>query len=463
MSTDGTRRPNVILILSDQMQYRRQGRLDPESSTPHLDGLAEAGVDFSHCFVSNPQCTPSRTSLLTGLHPHEAGVMTNYGFFDHAGHVDDTHDTVGQAFARAGYRTAYFGKSHLGFPLQRLGYDVVEDHGEVVGGLAEVDRSIAADACDFIRSAPPDRPFFLTVSFHEPHPPFELVPGFEPAQESFARPASMRDLLDGRPEFQLRRQRSDEGAMTEGRYDDEVRRYLSMIAHLDSLVGDIVAGLREAGAWDDTVVAFTSDHGDLMGAHGMRLKGTLPYDELFRVPLIVKGVDSPDLGVVDDLVSNVAIPATLLDLAGVARTGAWHARSRLPMPSLVAGSGEAAPEMGLRPALRRLLGRAPLPPGPDPRVEAGAVLRARPRARALRPAVGPVRAAERRRRARPRGRRRVARRRTRLLVGRDGRPGLRLLRVRGLPERGRERPPRRQREVGDDLTASARRTRRRSR
>lgn len=344
-SAMSTRRPNVILILSDQMQYRRQGRLDPESSTPHLDGLAEAGVDFSHCFVSNPQCTPSRTSLLTGLHPHEAGVMTNYGFFDHSGHVDETHDTVGQAFARAGYRTAYFGKSHLGFPLQRLGYEVVEDHGGVVGGLAEVDRSIAADACDFIRTAPRDRPFFLTVSFHEPHPPFELVPGFEPEQETFARPASMRDPLDGRPEFQLRRQRSDEGAMTEGRYDDEVRRYLSMIAHLDSLVGDLVAGVREAGAWDDTVVAFTSDHGDLMGAHGMRLKGTLPYDELFRVPLIVKGVDSPDLGVVDDLVSNVAIPATLLDLAGVARTGAWHARSRLPMPSLAAdGSGARSSE-----------------------------------------------------------------------------------------------------------------------
>lgn len=171
-SADDTRRRNVILILSDQMQYRRQGRLDPESSTPHLDGLAEAGVDFSHCFVSNPQCTPSRTSLLTGLHPHEAGVMTNYGFFDHSGHVDETHDTVGQAFARAGYRTAYFGKSHLGFPLQRLGYEVVEDHGGVVGGLAEVDRSIAADACDFIRTTPRDRPFFLTVSFHEPHPPF---------------------------------------------------------------------------------------------------------------------------------------------------------------------------------------------------------------------------------------------------------------------------------------------------
>ena len=334
---------NVILVLTDQMQYRRQGRIDPETSTPHLDALAQEGVDFSHCIVSNPQCTPSRTSLLTGLHPHEAGVMTNYGFFEHSAHVDESHDTVGMAFSRAGYRTAYFGKSHLGYPLQQLGYDVVNDHGGTVGGLAEVDVEITRDACNFLRSRDRDRPYFMTVSFHEPHPPFELVEGFVPDQETFARPGSFEDTLEGRPEFQRRRQQSDEGSMHDDLYDDEVRRYLSMIGHVDSLVGELAALVRDLGEWDDTVVLFTSDHGDMMGAHGIRLKGTLPFDELFRVPLVVKSVDGRDSAVVDELVSNVAVPATLLDLAGVPRTGVWHARSALPMPSLTEGAEPTDP------------------------------------------------------------------------------------------------------------------------
>ncbi|MHB1613816.1 MAG: sulfatase family protein [Actinomycetes bacterium] len=323
-------RHNVVLILCDQMQYRQQGWVDGVARTPNLDRFARENVAFTSMFVSCPQCTPSRVSLQTGLYPHEAHVMTNYGFFDHTAHLGPEHLSVGMVFRDAGYATAYFGKSHLGYPLTELGYDHAVEHGGVPGELARVDAQITRDAITFVRDHGRGRPLFLTVSWHEPHPPFELVERFAAnyRPETFVPPASFADSLAGKPEFIGRRRQEAEGRMDPDRFSGEQLRYLTMISNIDSEFRLLRSGLEQLDLWDDTVVVFTSDHGDLMGAHGMRLKGTLPYDELLRVPMLLHAPGRERTrAVVDDLVSNVAIPGTLMDLAGIGRPVAWPDRS----------------------------------------------------------------------------------------------------------------------------------------
>lgn len=322
-----TRRPDVVLLICDQMQAQRLGSGSP-SLTPNLDALASAGARLERSFCSNAQCTPSRASLQTGLYPHEAGVMVIYGFGGHTGHLGAEHTTIADAFRAAGYSTALFGKSHFGFPLSGLGYDAGIERG---GGpsLAAVDRAITDDAVAYVEAHDRDRPMFLVVSWHQPHPPFEDVPDFLPRSGDVRIPESFGDDLSDRPAYQAERRAQPGGGYDEETLRREQEQYLSMIAAMDHEVGRVTAALEARGG--QRVVAFTSDHGDLMGAHGLRLKGPLPYEELYRVPLIVVAPQVAAGSVVDALTVNVELPATLMDLAGVPRPDGWPDRSLVPV------------------------------------------------------------------------------------------------------------------------------------
>jgi arylsulfatase len=310
---------HVVLLIADQFQYQRLGTADPIARTPHLDRLAAEGVSYTNMFCSNPQCTPSRVSMQTGLYPHEAGVMAIYGFGGHTGHLSPDRVTVGKVFRDAGWTTAYFGKSHLGHPLDALGYEHFREHG-VGSPLSSVDREVTADASRFIAEHDPERPLFLTVSWHEPHPAFEHVPPYDEyfPPEQMPIPPTYHDDLAGKPPYQAERRAMPHGGVDLERLRDELSCYYSMISHVDSLVGQIRGALEAHGMWDDAIVLFTSDHGDMMGAHGFRLKGVLPYDELYRIPFILKvpGIRA-ERSVVDDLCVNVAQPGTLLAAAGL--------------------------------------------------------------------------------------------------------------------------------------------------
>lgn len=310
---------HVVLLIADQFQSQRLGTADPVARTPELDRLAADGVNYTNMFCSNPQCTPSRVSMQTGLYPHEAGVMAIYGFRGHTGHLSPDRLTVGKVFRDAGWTTAYFGKSHLGHSLEALGYDHSIEHG-VGRPLSAVDRTVTDDAVRFVATHDPGKPLFLTVSWHEPHPPFEHVPPFDRhfRPEEMPIPATHDADLTGKPPYQADRRAMPHGGIGLERLREELSCYYSMISHADSLVGEIRGALEARGMWDDAVVLFTSDHGDMMGAHGFRLKGVLPYDELYRIPFLLKvpGL-SPARRVVDDLCVNVAQPGTLLAAAGL--------------------------------------------------------------------------------------------------------------------------------------------------
>jgi arylsulfatase len=334
-------RPHVLLFICDQMQWQRQGWVDPVAYTPNLDRLADEGVFFTHVHSSNGQCVPSRVSMQTGLYPHEAGVMIIYGFHGHTAHLDGTQRTVGHVFRDAGYTTAYFGKTHFGIPLEDLGYEhgaegplpsAVDDQEGPRGRAADraprrhslVDRAIVDEALEFLGEHEPTQPLFLTVSVHEPHPPFELVEQFAdrfPLGRLPVPPSFYEDDLTGKPAFQRAHALDSE----HGHHDpqllrEELRRYYTMISHVDHLFGRVRTTLEERGLWDRTVVAFVSDHGEMMGAHRMRLKGTLAYDEIFRIPFIFKlptRSPEPKRRTVDDLGVNVSLPGTLVEAAGL--------------------------------------------------------------------------------------------------------------------------------------------------
>jgi len=199
-----------------------------------------------------------------------------------------------------------------------------------------VDRAITDTTCRFLGEYDPSRPLFLTVSFQEPHPPFELVEEFADRYplERLALPVSYyADDLATKPPFQRARNRDREhgDAAAESSMKRELRQYYTMISHLDACVGQVRAALEAKAMWEDTVVIFTSDHGDMMGAHRMRLKGTLPYDEVFVVPLLVRipSMHFPR-SVVDDLTVNVSVPGTLLEAAAIPYPAEFKGRSLLP-------------------------------------------------------------------------------------------------------------------------------------
>ncbi|MHC4472006.1 MAG: sulfatase family protein [Planctomycetota bacterium] len=328
-------RPHVVLVICDQMQYMRQGRVDPVAHTPSIDRLADDGVFFTHAFSASGQCVPSRASIQTGLYPHEVEVMANYGMHDHTAHLTEEHRTVGHVFRDAGYTTAYFGKMHLGVPLDELGYD----HG---GGIVtrrkpgrRGDLRIHAAALDFIARHDPARPLFLTLSLHMPHRNFRLVDEFKahyPLKKLEVPDTFHLEDLSGKPPFFVEHARDPRFRYRrEKDLKRELRCYYSMISEIDRLFGELRAALEARGMWDDAVVAFTSDHGDMMGSFRLMKKGTMPYDPIYRIPLVMRVPhETFPRSTVDDLVVNVSLPGTLVEAAGLAPAPELRGGSLLP-------------------------------------------------------------------------------------------------------------------------------------
>jgi len=332
------KQPNILILYCDQMQYARQGRVDEVAHTPHLDALWDEGVVFTHAYTVHAQCVPSRAALMTGQSPHECGVMVNYGFYDHQNMLTKKHATLAQVLQNAGYKTAYYGKSHLGSSLEDLGFDHgrdydavrIDDEAAEQDGIGHVppmlrrDYKAAWDAVDFLQAYEPDgQPLFFVFSTNLPHPPFFSEPTYAqhfPADEMALPVSFYQESFGGKPAFQkAHAEDGQHGAFDETKAKQELADYYSMISMMDAHIGAVINEYKRLGIWDDTLVLFLSDHGDMMGAHHMRLKGTLPYEELYHVPCIFKmpqGIHA-NRKKIDDLVSSQAFAGTLLKLANL--------------------------------------------------------------------------------------------------------------------------------------------------
>jgi arylsulfatase A-like enzyme len=302
-----------------------------------MDRLAERGVRFDRAYCPEPVCGPSRASMLTGRMPHETGVTSNSS----GGPSEFADESLGSLLRDAGYETAYAGKWHL----PSMGPDEAPEYGfDVVGGFD--DRALPGACEEFIAEREDDRPFFLTAHFDDPHNicewsrsqnlpwgSVEDVPTEEcpPLPANFpAPPFEPGSLAD------LRREMQDIRGEIDGDWPPEAWRhyrhaYYRLVERVDDALDRILSALDDAGVRDDTLVVFTSDHGDMNAAHELNQKWAL-YDESARVPLIV---DAPDgrSGVVDShLVSTgLDLLPTLCDYAGATPPDDLHGRSLLPL------------------------------------------------------------------------------------------------------------------------------------
>lgn len=340
-------RPNILFIMTDQHTSGALGCAgNPHVKTPNLDRLAARGVRFTRSYVANPLCVPSRASIFSSRTPHALAIYGNT--MDAELHRKGV-PTMGELFQAAGYETAYAGKWHVhaafpaymgrqipGFTVLPLGgSDPRQGDKRTEQKSPQCDPHIAAAAIQFLHQ-PHRQPFLLTVSLLNPHDicEFGRYEGFRkpqlPTDESVLPPAP-RNLRDSAP---LPSALDDDLAEHAERTELEWRQYLwvyhRLVESSDQLIGRILDALDQAGLASSTIVVFTSDHGDMLGAHGMVSKQKL-YEESVAVPLVIAAPGTTPAVDQRHLVGGIDILPTFLDYAGIAAPESLEGRSLKPL------------------------------------------------------------------------------------------------------------------------------------
>jgi arylsulfatase A-like enzyme len=315
------RRPNVLFIMPDQLRAQSVGCYgNTDVRTPNLDRLAGEGMLFEEAFANTPVCCPARANILTGKYAHRNGMMANDL------RLRESEPTVGELFRSAGYRTGFIGKWHLdGGPRmpgfippgpRRHGFEFwaanecshehfrnqyFRDSPEPIP-LGKFETEGWTDiAIEFLReSSRESRPFFLTVQMGPPHDPYKAPPEyrrlFDPAKLTMRPNWREAKGLPGPP---------------------EIAEYYGMIASIDDQVGRALNALERFGLARDTIVLFSSDHGDMLGSQGQRLKRK-PWEESIRVPCMLRFPGRVRPGVrVRGMFTHVDFAPTLSALCGI--------------------------------------------------------------------------------------------------------------------------------------------------
>lgn len=380
---------NILFLLSDQHKPRALSLLgDPYARTPNLDALAQGGARFDQAYCANPVCTPSRASLLTGLYTHHHRTWNN------ATPWPFEIKTMAHHFARAGYVSALIGKMHF-VDAQTHGFDYrldFNDWYQYLGpktklwaeelsransgcGLPQIDtlwkeagdpwlearekddrqgfvhvgraskiaerdhfeNFVSRESIRFLKDYAGKQPFFLIASYLKPHDPFmpaaryaEMFPeGSVELPSTWGKvdlgkvPREIRNRIElDRPTPELRDPR---GAKR------RVAMYYGSVAHLDETIGQVLETLREMDLEKDTIVVYSSDHGEMLGEHGLWNKFVF-YEPSVGVPLILRvpGVTQPG-AVCRTPVSQTSLFATLLELAGIPAPSSLDGASLVPL------------------------------------------------------------------------------------------------------------------------------------
>jgi choline-sulfatase len=349
-SSAATSRPNILFIMSDQEQYTNHL---PSLHRPNHERLAKNGLTFQHQYVSNPVCSPSRATIFTGLYPWQSGVIENVDIYQNGPQLDPKFPTIGSVFAAAGYQTGYFGKWHLNWLVE----DPIMVDEDYNGGrrdqLAQYgfgtsfipndsddrplgkrwDGEISRKASAWIKATQTSgKPWLAVVSLVNPHDiPFtSLYDDIKIPDYPIVLPKSWNEdtsKADIPPE--LRRPRPNSAALQqlpgafgvqphdEASWHDYIRRYCYLLEDCDQHVGTVMDSLESSGAQDNTMVFYTSDHGEMAGAHG-RVAKSVMYEEAVTVPLIISNpVRFPRGRVVDALSSHLDLAPTVAGCAGI--------------------------------------------------------------------------------------------------------------------------------------------------
>ena len=326
-------RPNVLLFLTDQETQRVQREL---LNLPNRERLERSGVRFTRNWCTTPQCSPARSTLLTGRYPHRTGVLGNVGAA--AGEPLRVADnSLGNLFQKGKYRTGYFGKWHLSRG-RRTGW---EEHGfEATKSDGNSDAAIADSAVNWIAKSASD-PWLCVVSLIQPHDVYEyprrahlaaLKDQQMPIRPGLRKPTTTAADLDDRPRPQRQYNENDQGQVTSDYGPEDWQRYRSFYYDLIEDADRNLGKLLDAIEGTDTIVLYTSDHGDGIGAHGLAFKGPFLYEELLNVPLVISRPGHLKAGTTSDALTTQAdVLPTLCDLAGLAAPSDVDGQSLRPL------------------------------------------------------------------------------------------------------------------------------------
>jgi len=373
-------KPNILFITTDMHRFDQVGcNGNADISTPNIDALASSGTRFTRAFANNPVCTPSRTSMLTGQVPSEHGARWN------GVGMRPCEATVTRQLQDAGYETGLAGKMHWGDEGPDYGLDyanILDGDGVLIGKasttyqdklrswfgddvpdvrnnpeyepsfgavaspleLAQHEDSFVADATiEFLQSRDRKKPFFFWASFPGPHLPLDPIAPWDTMYDPAEIPLPVIDPLEleNKPPEQRAFQQNTDRDTGLGDYRRVtgdpalLRRFLShywgKISMVDHLIGRITSALAELGDTNDTVIVFTSDHGDFAGHHGLMFKSAFMYDDLLHVPLIISAPGRWEPQTIDAFVEEIDLPRTFLSLASVEPTRPMQGDSLLPL------------------------------------------------------------------------------------------------------------------------------------
>ncbi len=389
------RRPNILWLCTDQQRWDTIGRLgNAHIRTPVLDALCDAGTAFTRAYVQSPICTPSRASLLTGRYPATHSVYRNGNAF-WPGHevlvtkrlADAGYDCglVGKLHLSAakyyeerpddGYRVFHW--NHHPTPDAQRGdayehwlrhekrvnpQELYKGLGAFCGPGVPVEYHQSTWCAEMAIRFITDRrtgPWMMSVNFFDPHAPFDAPPevlatvdpsslplplwrdtdaerwrDFEGIDQQQKKPQDPRIRHNAPPPAPPSRDHDKVASHVPEGYDALAVKanYYAMIQHLDAQIGRILTALEASGQAEDTVVLFHSDHGELLGDHGLVLKGCRFFDGLVRVPLMVRWPGHVRSGLVaDGLVELVDLAPTLLEAAGIEVPWEMQGSSLLPI------------------------------------------------------------------------------------------------------------------------------------
>lgn len=376
-----TKQPNIVFIITDQQRYDTVAALGyPHMVTPHLDRMVDEGVSFTNMYVTSPSCAPSRASLFSGLYPHTNGVFRN---------DERWPQTWVGKLAQSGYRCVNVGKMHTSPFEQSFGFHerhVVEnkdratsrlpfyldnwdkafiatgqekptrrtyrkrpDYNDSLGAFVwDLPESLHSDvfvadlACEWLNRYPAGEPFFLQIGIPGPHPPYDPPAAYLDLYKERDIPLPIRDqaAMDAQPAAikELRQQHMavDHDAIVHlpDPSDEQMRRqrvhYYANVSLIDDQVRKVFDALKRRGVLENTVVIFTSDHGDALNDHGLSQKWSM-YEGSVHVPAIIWSAGNPAKGRrIEDLVPHFDLGPTILDLAGVETPPYMEARSLAP-------------------------------------------------------------------------------------------------------------------------------------
>ena len=358
------KRPNILFIMTDEQRGDCLGCYgNPVLRTPHIDSIAARGVRFDRGYVQNPMCMPARMAIMTGRYCSEHGCNINCtGIPAH-----EQEHTFMRYLRDAGYYTAAIGKMHMMPKWGPFGFrylDLVEGQADVNNQYTDylkakgllgkqhkakgeklpfgiytnalpaeenIDAFIGRRAVRWLEQWDGEEPFFLWVSFCNPHFPFDPPEPYDTMYDPAGVPLPIwrEGELDKKPpQRQLQKERGYDKA-TEPILRKMVANYYGLISLLDDQVGRILHVLEERGLMENTLIAFTSDHGDLLGDHLLLHKsGVTFYEGSVRVPFIVSYPPAfPQGGTCGELVETIDLPATFLDIAGVMPPETMQGRS----------------------------------------------------------------------------------------------------------------------------------------